>query len=161
MAPDRDRRSSDRKAARNPQWASPWPWWLVTIIVAGALLTATGGALALHPGGEHLNTAGQNYAEYFATRNLAIAVMILAMLGLRARRALGALMVVTALIQTLDAVTASLTGRFGLVPIDLVYAAGFLIGAAYLAGQPLWRAATWRERPSGGSARPGPPPNDR
>ncbi|MDQ2743886.1 MAG: hypothetical protein M3Z66_16540, partial [Chloroflexota bacterium] len=67
------------------------------------------------------------------------------MLALRARRALTALMLLTALIQILDAITASLTGRLILVPIDLVLAAAFLLGATHLAGRPLWRATTWQE----------------
>lgn len=111
----------------------------------GAVLTATGGVMAVFPSG-HLSTAGQNYDEYSATRNLAIAVMLLIMLALRAQRVLASLMILTALIQILDAITASVTGRLGLAPIDLVYTAAFLIGAARLSPYPIWRAATWRER---------------
>ncbi len=70
---------------------TPWSWWLVGMVVLGGLLTATGGLLAIHPAGEFLNPAGQNYADYFMTRNLAMAVMLLLMLALRARRALTAL----------------------------------------------------------------------
>lgn len=125
---------------------SPWSWWLVTLVVAGALLTATGAVLALLPASGHLSAAGQDYAGYFATRNLAMAVMLLIMLALRAQRVLAGLMTLTALIQTLDAITASATGRLGLVPIDLAFTAAFLIGAARLSPHPVWRAATWRER---------------
>lgn len=123
----------------------PWSWWLVSLVVLGAALTAAGGLLAIHPLGEHLNNAGQNYADYFLTRNLAMAVMLLLMLALRARRTLTGLMLLTALIQCLDAITASLTGRWGLVPIDLVFAVAFLLGAAHLSPQPLWRGAAWHE----------------
>ncbi len=77
-------RTGSPKAAK----ASPWRWWLVMLVIAGALLTATGGLLALHPAGEHLNSAGRNYAEYFFTRNLGMAVLLVVTLGLRARRAL-------------------------------------------------------------------------
>ena len=129
---------------------TPWSWWLVGMVVLGALLTTTGGLLALHPAGESLNTAGQNYADYFLTRNLAMAVTLLLMLALRARRSLMALMLLTALIQVLDAITASFTGRLALVPIDLVFAAAFLLGATHLAGRPLWRSATWHEPDSSG-----------
>jgi Protein of unknown function (DUF998) len=52
---------------------SPWSWSLIGIVVLGALLTAAGGLLAIHPAGAHLSTAGQNYADYFVTRNLALA----------------------------------------------------------------------------------------
>ncbi len=115
--------------------------------------------MALHPAGEQLGSAGRSYAEYFFTRNLAMSAGLLAMLRLRARRALVALMVVTALIQLLDAITAIASGRLGLVPVDLVFTTAFLIGAARLSGQPLWRASGWRELPSGShNAQPTAPP---
>lgn len=115
-----------------------WPWWLTAIVILGALLIATGAVLAIFASGEHLNTAGQNYADYFITRNVALAVMLLVMLTLRARRVLAALMILTALIQFLDAVTAIATGRLGLVPIDLAFAAVFAFGAARLSGPRPW-----------------------
>ncbi len=124
---------------------TPWSWWLVGIVVLGALLTVAGGLLAIHPVGEHLTTAGQTYADYFLTRNMAMAVMLVLMLAVRARAALTVLMILTALIQTLDAITASLTARLGLVPIDLLFAVIFLIGAAHLSTGPLWRATTWHD----------------
>lgn len=136
-------RTGSPKAAK----ASPWRWWLVMLVVVGALLTATGGVLALHPAAEHLNSAGRNYAEYFFTRNIAMAILLLVTLSLRARRALCSLMVLTALIQILDAVTATATGRFGLVPVDLVFATAFLLGAAHLSAKALWRPSSWREGP--------------
>jgi hypothetical protein len=70
------------------------------------------------------------------------------MLTLRARRVLTGLMILTALIQGLDAITAIATGRLGFVPIDLAFTAAFLIGAAHLSTDPLWRAISWRDRPS-------------
>lgn len=115
-----------------------WPWWLTVIVIVGALLTATGAVLAIFASGEHLNTAGHNYADYFITRNLAVAMMLLVMLALRARRVLAALMILTALIQFLDAVTAIATGRLGLVPIDLIFAAVFIFGAVRLSGSRPW-----------------------
>ncbi|MEO8887927.1 MAG: hypothetical protein ABI301_03380, partial [Jatrophihabitantaceae bacterium] len=133
----------DRPTATN---TTPWSWWLIGVVVLGALLTATGGLLAIHPQGEHLNTAGQNYADYFLTRNLAMAVLLLLMLALRAQRVLTGLMILTALIQSLDAVTATVTGRLGLVPIDLAFTAAFLIGAAHLSTGPLWRGASWPDQ---------------
>lgn len=112
----------------------------------GALLTAVGGLLAVHPlGNGNLGTAGQDYADYFVTRNLARAVLLLLMLALRARRVLAGLMILTALIQALDTVTASGTGRLGLVPVDLAFTAAFLIGAGRLSRGPLWRGASWRD----------------
>ncbi|MHB8621721.1 MAG: hypothetical protein ACYDAG_19515, partial [Chloroflexota bacterium] len=117
---------------------------LVAIVGLGALLTATGAILALFASGEHLNAAGRNYADYFITRNLALALGLLALLALRARRLLTVLVVLEALIQSLDALTAIATGRLGLVPVDVVFAATFAIVAAQLSGQRLWRAGAWR-----------------
>lgn len=136
--------ATDPPDTQRPVNRTPWSWWLIGMVVLGAVLTATGGLLALHPPGEALNTAGRNYADYFLTRNLAMAMMLLLTLALRARRALTALMLLTTLIQILDAITATLTGRIALVPIDLVFAAAFLLGATRLSERPLWRGASWR-----------------
>jgi hypothetical protein len=120
---------------------------LPTTVIVGALLTATGAVLALVSSGEHLSTGGQNYAEYFATRNLAIATMLVVVLALRAERILGALMTLTALIQLLDAATAAATGRATLIPIDLSYATVFLAGAARLSGRRPQRDVAPHENP--------------
>jgi hypothetical protein len=132
--------------------ARTWPWWLTVIVILGALLTATGAVLAIFASGEHLNTAGQSYADYFITRNLAVAVMLLVTLALRARRVLAALMILTALIQFLDAVTAITTGRLGLVPIDLIFAAVFTFGAARLSGPGPWLPRRAPREPDNGKA---------
>ena len=81
---------------------------------------------------------------YFITRNLAVSIMLGVALALRSWRVLAGVMTLTALIQSLDAATAIATGHYGLVPIDLIYATVFLIGAARLSGHPFWRAAAWR-----------------
>lgn len=115
--------------------APSWPRWPSLVVIVGALLTATGGLLALFASGEHLNKAGRNYADYFATRDLAIAATLLLVLVFRARRTLVVLMLLTAAIQLLDAVSASLTGRSGLIPVDLAFALAFVVAAARLSGQ--------------------------
>ncbi len=130
--------------------ARTWPWWLTVIVILGAVLTATGAVLAIFASGEHLNTAGHNYADYFITRNMAVAVMLLVTLALRARRVLAALMILTALIQFLDAVTAIATGRPGLVPIDLIFAAVFTFGAARLSGPRPWLPRRAARKPDNG-----------
>ncbi|MGH2441537.1 MAG: hypothetical protein ACRDFX_00010 [Chloroflexota bacterium] len=139
MAPGSIPPHSHTAGELNPMGTSPWPWWVPTIVIIGALLTATGAVMVLFPSGEHLNRAGRNYAEYFATRNLAIAALLVVMLALRERRILAALMTLTAFIQLLDAATAAVTGRSTLIPIDLIYATAFLIGAARLTGRRPWR----------------------
>jgi hypothetical protein len=146
-----------------PPATRPWPWWLITIVVLGAVLIATGAVMAIIASGEHLNTAGHNYADYFITRNLALAVMLLVMLALRARHVLAALMALTALIQVLDSITATATNRLGLVPIDLIFAAVFIFGAIRLSGLQPWRRTTYPGLPGDqqpAAQRPAPSPID-
>lgn len=132
------------------------PWWLATITIVGALLVAAGGIFALvrpetllDPG-EHMNAAAHVYAGYLISRNLALAGMLLVMLALRARRLLAGLMVLTALVQGIDAVVDAATGRASLLPIAVVFAAAFLVAATRLSGQALWNGATWRDTSSRG-----------
>jgi hypothetical protein len=89
------------------------PWWLRAVVVVGALLMAAGGIIALvHPAmlvspHDEINGAVHIYAGYLASRNLVLAMMLLATLVLGARLALGNLMVLTGFIQLVDAWTAS------------------------------------------------------
>lgn len=129
---------------------SPLPRWVTAIVILGALLTAAGGIIALaHPEtllgpGDHMNQAAHVYAGYLVSRNLALAVVLLAVLALRARSALVGLMVYTALAQLIDAIVDAATGRAALLPVVLVFAAAFLVGAARLSGQAWWKADGWR-----------------
>jgi hypothetical protein len=123
-----------------PSVTRPVPRWLIALVIVGALLTAAGAALALLPSAEHLNAAGHHYADYFVTRNFALSLALLASLARRGWRVLAGLMTLTALIQSFDAVTALATGQFGLVPVDLVFAGLFLVGAARLSGHVIWPA---------------------
>lgn len=104
--------------------------------------------MALLPSADHLNGAGRHYADYFVTRNLALSLFLLGALARRAWRLLAGLMMLAAVIQSFDAVTALATGQFGLVPIDLVFAAVFLVGAARLSGHAIRVAGKRRERGS-------------
>src|ERR1700760_4550284 len=67
------------------------PWWLYSIVMLGAVLMAMGAVVALvHPAllvspHDQINRAVHIYAGYLAARNLALAFMLLAALGLRAR----------------------------------------------------------------------------
>jgi hypothetical protein len=71
--------------------------------------------------------------------------MLLVLLGLRARRALGNLMVLIALIQILDACIDCFEGRWMIVPGVLVFGLVFLIAAARLSGYPFWRSQAWTQ----------------
>jgi protein-S-isoprenylcysteine O-methyltransferase Ste14 len=130
-----------------------FPWWLSASVILGALLMAAGGVIALvrpamlvSPDAQ-IDEAARVYAGYLVSRNLALAAMLLVMLGVRARGPLRSLMLLTACIQLLDAGMDSLEGRWTLVPGVLVFAIVFFIGAARISGQPFWKLATWRDEP--------------
>ena len=127
------------------------PWWLMAMVVIGASLMAMGGVIALvRPAmlvsaSDEINGAVHVYAGYLVARNLALAVMLLFMLAIRARAALSSLMVLTALIQLLDAGVDFMEGRWTLVPGVLVFAMAYFVGAARLSGRPWWSTAAWRD----------------
>ncbi len=130
----------------------PIPWWVAAIVIVGALLVAAGGIFAavrpetlLEPG-QHMNQAAHVYAGYLISRNLALAVILLATLGLRARRLLVGAMVLVAFVQSIDGVVDATSARTSLLPIVVVFAVAFLVGATRLSEQPLWRVAAQRSR---------------
>jgi len=141
-----DGRSENVRSEENrsiPRWAS-------VIVILGALLMAAGAIIALvHPAmmvspGADINVAARVYAGYLVSRNLAIAMMLLVLLALRARAVLGGFMVLTGLIQVLDIGMDAVEGRWGLIPGILVFALVFLMGASRVAGRPFWKVSAWR-----------------
>jgi hypothetical protein len=87
----------------------------------------------------------QVYADYMFARNLALAVMLLLCLAIRARRMLAGLMVLIALIQIVDVADDLARGAFLLVPGLLIFAVVFLLGAWRLLGQAIWHVNAWRD----------------
>ncbi len=126
-------------------------WWLSAIVILGAALTAMGAIIALvHPAmlvspHEEINGAVHIYAGYMAARNLALAFMLVALLLIGARRALGNLMVLVGLVQILDTCMDVAEGRWAIVPGVLIFGLAFFIGAARLSGFPFWKLAAWRQ----------------
>ena len=96
----------------------PLPVWLSGIVLLGALLMATGAALALFrptmlvSPGDEISHAVTIYAGYLVSRNLVLALMLLLALGLRARGALHTLMLLTGFVQLLDAGLDCIEGRW-------------------------------------------------
>ena len=127
------------------------PWWLRTIVVLGALLMALGAFIALlHPvllvsPHDEINGAVHTYAGYLASRNLGIAILLLAALSLRATGMLNTLMLLTAFIQVLDAGIDCLEGRWAVVPGVVLLGLLFFAGSARLSGYPFWRIEAWRQ----------------
>ena len=127
----------------------PIAWWIRVAVILGAALTAMGAVIALvYPAmlvspNDEINGAVHVYAGYLVARNLAIAIMLMGLLVLGARRALGNLMVLVGLIQLIDACMDVVEGRWAIVPGILVFGIVFLIGAARLCGSPFWKAQAW------------------
>jgi hypothetical protein len=127
------------------------PWWLSVTVVFGALLTAAGAVIALvHPSmlvspHDQINGAVRIYAGYLAARNLAITALLLTLLIIGARRALGNLMALVGLIQLLDACMDVAEGRRAVIPVVLALGLVFLIGSARLSGgYPFWKIEAWK-----------------
>ena len=95
--------------------------------------------------GDEINGAARVYAGYLVSRNLATAALLLGALSIRARGALGTLMVLTAVMQIFDAGVDCFEERWAVVPGVLVLGIAFLIGAARTVGKPLWKTESWRE----------------
>lgn len=128
---------------------SPITWWLRAVVILGALLMATGAVLALiHPAmlvssRDEINGAVHIYAGYLASRNMALAIMLIALLSLSAKRALSNLMFLVALIQLLDACIDSAEARWPIVPGVVFLGLIFLFGASRLSKDPFWRREFW------------------
>jgi len=126
------------------------PSWVRIAVVIGALLMATGGVIAMiNPAmlvspGDQINGAAHIYAGYLASRNLCLALMLLAVMAIRANNALSNLMVLTAFIQVVDAGIDCVEGRWPVVPGVLVFGLVFFLGAARLSGHPFWKVQAWR-----------------
>lgn len=124
-------------------------WWLWIVIVLGVLLIVAGGVIALiHPAmlvspHDEINGAVRIYAGYLASRNLALAIMLVALLSLRVKGALSNLMVLVALVQLIDACIDCIEGRWAIVPGVLVFGLIFCYGAFRLSGYPFWKREAW------------------
>jgi hypothetical protein len=134
------------RASTNP----PIPWWVRLVVLIGALLTAMGAVIALvHPAmlvspGDQINNAVHIYAGYLAARNLALATLLLALLFMGARRALGNLMALVGFIQLLDTCMDIAAARYAVAPGVFVFGVVFLIAASRLTGSPFWKIQSWK-----------------
>jgi hypothetical protein len=124
--------------------------WVRVIVLLGAFLMTIGALLALFDPsmlvgkGQEINGAARIFAGYLFSRNLAIAALLVCALLMRAQRALGTLMLLTAAIQLVDAVLDSYEQRWTIVPGVVVLAVAFLIAAGEVSGGPVWKMKFWR-----------------
>ncbi len=148
MSPFGDGR--DSVTSRSTAITKPVGWWPPVVVLVCVVLTAMGGVIALlHPvmlvsPHDEINGAVHIYAGYLATRNLALAGMLLVLLIVGARRALGNLVAIVGLIQLLDVCMDVAEGRWVVAPGVAVLGLILLIAAARFSGAPFWRIEAWR-----------------
>jgi hypothetical protein len=127
------------------------PWWVAIIVMLGALLTIGGAVISkMDPtvltNSSPMTGAAWVYADYVFSRNLALGLMVLLLLAIRAKRMLAGFMVLIALIQLIDLLGDIASGDFSLAAGLLVFTIVFLLGAWQLFGQPLWHREAWRDQ---------------
>jgi len=121
------------------------------IVGLGALLMTAGAVIAvIHPAmlvspHDEINGAVRIYAGYLFSRNLALALVLLAALVFRSKRNLHTLMVLIAFMQFLDVALDCLESRWAVIPGVAVLGVLFLIGASAISGAPFWKRTAWTE----------------
>jgi len=125
-------------------------WWPRVVVLLGVVLTAMGAVIALvHPvmlvsAHDEINGAVHIYAGYLAARNFVLAGMLLVLLIVGARRALGNLVAIVGLIQLVDAVMDVAEGRWAVAPGVFVFGVLFLFAAARFSGAAFWKLGAWK-----------------
>ncbi len=123
--------------------------WVSVVVVLGAALMLMGAVIALARPAmlvspyDAITPAVRTFADYFAVRNLAMALVLVVLLAMRAERALGNVLVLVGLVQLLDALMDCIEGRWMLVPGVTLLGVVFLLAAARLCGAPFWRRHAW------------------
>lgn len=135
---------------KTPQSVVHFPLWVFIVVILGALLTITGAVISkvdptLLTNGSPMTEAARVYADYLFARNLALAVMLLFLLVVKARRMLAGFMVLVAFIQIVDVGDDLARGALLLVPGLLLFAIVFLVGAWRLFGQAFWHVDAWHD----------------
>jgi hypothetical protein len=136
---------------KTPQSVARFPLWVSVVVIFGALLTLTSAVISkvdptLLTNGNPMTASARIYADYMFARDLALAVMLLLLLVVRARRMLAGFMVLTVLIQCIDIVDDLFRGAFLLLlPVVFVFAIVFLLAAGRLLGRAIWHVDAWRE----------------
>lgn len=125
------------------------PLWVQVFVIVGSLLMTLGGVIAfvnpsmLMSPHDEITNGVKIYAGYVVARNLALGLFLPLLLVLRARRALGSMMVLVGFIQILDVIMDCIEGRWAIVPGVLVLGILYLLAAARVSGAPFWRRESW------------------
>jgi hypothetical protein len=129
-----------------------FPWWVYVIVLLGAALLAGGAIISqadpkmLLSSGEQMTGAVKVYADYTFSRDVVLALGLLVLLALHARRMLAGLMLLTIGIQLVDAVEDIIHGRATLLAPLIVYAIAYYTCVRWLLGGEPWNAAVWTDR---------------
>jgi len=120
------------------------------VVICGAILLTAGAVISkvdpsLLVNGDQITAATRVYADYTFARDVPLAVGLLLLLAIQARQMLAGLMVLIGLMQFLDTLNDLARADFTIVPIVLVFAIIFLVGAWQLFGQAPWHIDAWRE----------------
>lgn len=124
-------------------------WWVRWVVVLTVSLDVIGAVIAVAkpgamlPAGEHMTSAARLYAGYLVSRDLSVAVVLIAFALIRARQGLAAALVLSASTQVFDIVIDASSGRAALVPGLSVLCALLVLAAGGVAGAPLWRRSAW------------------
>lgn len=125
------------------------PIWVRVLLVVCAALMGLGAMIALaNPGmlvgpGAEINSAVRTYAGYLTSRNLTLGIMLIFLLGIGARRALGQLAAIVGFIQILDFLVDCSEKRWTVAAGVLILGTLLLIAAARVTGRAFWRAEAW------------------
>jgi len=125
------------------------PAWMNAVVIVGTLLMASGAVIALvRPAmlvspHDAINGAVRVYADYLFTRNLPMALLMLALLAMGARRALGNLLALVGIVQLMDAVVDCVEARWIVAAGVLVLGVLFLMASARLCGGAFWKGEAW------------------
>jgi len=149
MIPNQVSRESETTLETVAGKSSAIPLWVRVFVVAGGLLMALGGVIALvNPSmlmspHDEITNGVKIMAGYVVARNIALGFFLPLLLALRAHRALASMMVLVGSIQILDVIMDCIEGRWVIVPGVLVLGILYLIAAARVSGAPFWRRAAW------------------
>ncbi len=127
------------------------PWWVRSIVVLCAILMALGALIALlKPGmlvgpAAKLDSSTNVYAGYLVSRNLAIAIMLVGLLALSARRALAGVLVLAALVQLIDAAIDCFEARWAVAPGVLLLGLLLCFAANTVSRRRLYDPGFWRD----------------
>lgn len=125
------------------------PLWPRLVVMLGIVLLAAGAVIAVvHPvllvaPNDQINEATHVFAGYLASRNMALALLLLIAILLRARKTLNILILLAAAIQVLDIGMDIFERRWTVVPAVVILGVLFLAASARIAGHPFWKAEAW------------------